>query len=60
MASGRSMSWRSAGGSQRSSTRAFAERLRKGGMQISMDGRVWALNHVFVARLWHTGTYEEV
>jgi putative transposase len=32
-------------------SRAFAERLRKGGMQISMDGRGRALNHGFVARL---------
>jgi len=37
--------------------RAFAERLRKGGMQISMDGRGRTLNNVYVVRLWRTGTY---
>jgi putative transposase len=35
-------------------------RLAAAGMQISRDGRGRALDHVFVARLWRTVTYEEV
>lgn len=40
--------------------RAFTERLRKGVMQISMDGRGRALDNVFVERLWRTVKYEKV
>jgi putative transposase len=40
--------------------RAFTERLRRGGIQISMDGRGRALDNVFVERLWRTVKYEEV
>lgn len=29
-------------------------------MQISMDGRGWALDNVFVERLWRTVKYEKV
>ena len=32
----------------------FTERLVSAGIQISMDGRGRALDHVFVARLWRT------
>ena len=39
---------------------AFTERLKKGGIRISMDGRGRALDHVFVERLWRTVKYEEV
>jgi putative transposase len=38
-------------------SRAFAQRRRKGGMQSSMNDRGWALNNVFAARLWRTGKY---
>jgi hypothetical protein len=38
-------------------SRAFAQRRRKGGMQSSMHDRGWALKHVFAARLWRTGKY---
>jgi putative transposase len=39
---------------------AFTERLRQGGIQISMDGRGRALDNVFVERLWRSVKYEEV
>jgi putative transposase len=39
---------------------AFTERLKKGGIRISMDGRGRALDNVFVERLWRTVKYEEV
>jgi putative transposase len=39
---------------------AFTERLKKGGIRISMDGRGRALDHVFVERLWRSVKYEEV
>jgi putative transposase len=38
----------------------FTARLKKGGVQISMDGRGRALDNVFVERLWQTVKYEEV
>src|ERR671932_1517769 len=41
-------------------SRAFTERLRRGGIQSSMDGRGRALDNVFVERLWRTVKYEEV
>jgi putative transposase len=41
-------------------SRAFTERLSRGGIQISMDGRGRALDNVFVERLWRTVKYEEV
>jgi putative transposase len=41
-------------------SRAFTERLEKGGVRISMDGRGRALDNVFVERLWRTVKYEEV
>jgi len=41
-------------------SRACTERLRQGGVQISMDGRGRALDNVFVERLWRTVKYEEV
>jgi putative transposase len=41
-------------------SRAFTERLQKGGIAISMDGRGRALDNVFVERLWRTVKYEEV
>jgi putative transposase len=41
-------------------SRTFTERLRKGAVQISMDGRGRALDNVFVERLWRTVKYEEV
>ena len=40
--------------------RAFTERLRKGVMQISMDGCGGAMDNVFVEQLWRTVKYEEV
>ena len=39
---------------------AFTERLKQGGIQISMDGRGRALDNVFVERLWRSVKYEEV
>ena len=39
---------------------AFTERLKKGGIRISMDGRGRALDHVCVERLWRSVKYEEV
>jgi putative transposase len=39
---------------------AFTERLRQGGVRISMDGRGRALDNVFVERLWRSVKYEEV
>jgi putative transposase len=42
-------------------TRAdFTSRLETAGVNISMDGRGRALDHVFVERLWRTVKYEEV
>jgi putative transposase len=41
-------------------SRAFTERLSRGGIQISLDGRGRALDNVFVERLWRTVKYEEV
>jgi len=41
-------------------SRAFTERLQKGGVRISMDGRGRALDNVFVERLWRTVKYQEV
>jgi putative transposase len=39
---------------------AFTDRLQKGGIRISMDGRGLAPDNVFVERLWRTVKYEEV
>jgi putative transposase len=39
---------------------AFTERLKHGGIRISMDGRGRALDHVFVERLWRSVNCEEV
>jgi putative transposase len=39
---------------------AFTERLKKGGIRISMDGRGRALDNIFVERLWRTVKSEEV
>jgi len=41
-------------------TEAFTARLQKGGVQISMDGRGRALDHVCGERLWRRVKYEEV
>lgn len=41
-------------------SQAFTERLRRGEIQISMDGRGRALDNVFVERLWRSVKYEEV
>jgi putative transposase len=38
----------------------FTERLKNGGMRISMDGRGRALDNVFVERLWRSVKSEEV
>ena len=38
----------------------FTARLKKGGVQISMDGRGRALDNVFVERLWRSVKYEEI
>lgn len=38
----------------------FTERLKNGGIRISMDGRGRALDNVFVERLWRRVKYEEV
>ena len=38
----------------------FTDRLKAGGIQISMDGRGRALDNVFVERLWRSVKYEEV
>ena len=39
---------------------SFTERLKNGGIRISMDGRGRALDNVFVERLWRRVKYEEV
>jgi putative transposase len=39
---------------------AFTERLKHGGIRISMDGRGRALDNVFVERLWRSVKWEEV
>lgn len=39
---------------------AFSERLKHGGIRISMDGRGRALDNVFVERLWRSVKWEEV
>jgi len=39
---------------------AFTGRPEAAGVQISMDGRGWALDNVFVERLWRSVKYEEV
>ena len=39
---------------------AFTSLLRAAEVQISMDGRGWALDNVFVERLWRSVKYEEV
>jgi putative transposase len=41
-------------------SQAFTTRLKEGAIQISMDGRGRALDHVFVERLWRSVKYEEV
>jgi putative transposase len=41
-------------------SRAFLERLKRGGMRLSLDGRGRALDNVFVERLWRSMKYEEV
>jgi putative transposase len=41
-------------------SRAFPERLKQGGVQISMDGRGRALDNVCVERWWRTVKYEAV
>jgi putative transposase len=41
-------------------SQAFTARLQQGGVQISMDGRGRALDHVFVERLWRSVKDEEV
>ena len=41
-------------------SRAFTERLKQDGVQMSMDGRGRALDNVFVERLWRSVKYEEV
>jgi putative transposase len=46
-------------GSQFTST-GFTDRLVKGGIQISMDGRGRALDNVFIERLWRSVKYEEI
>ncbi|MBB5059899.1 putative transposase [Granulicella aggregans] len=38
----------------------FTERLRKNEIQISMDGKSWWRDNVFVERIWRTIKYEEV
>ena len=39
---------------------AFTDRLKKGGVQISMDGRGRVFDNIFIERLWRTVKYEEV
>jgi len=34
--------------------RAFTSRLDLAGIQISMDGRGWALGNIFIERLWRS------
>ena len=41
-------------------SQAFTARLQQGGVQISMDGRGRALDHVLVERLWRSVKDEEV
>src|SRR5712692_2504726 len=41
-------------------SQVFTERLRQGGIQISMDGKGRCLDNVFVERLWRSVKYEEV
>ena len=39
---------------------AFTGRLPESGIQISMDGRRWALDNIFIERLWRSVKYEDV
>lgn len=39
---------------------AFVGRLESAGVSVSMDGKVRALDNVFVERLWRTVKYEEI
>jgi putative transposase len=38
----------------------FTDRLKAEGIKISMDGRGWALDNIFVERLWRSVKYEDV
>ncbi|MBF8266562.1 MAG: Integrase, catalytic region [Dehalococcoidia bacterium] len=39
---------------------AFTEPLKQHGVRISMDGKGWYKDNIFVERLWRTVKYEEV
>lgn len=39
---------------------AFTELLQANAIQISMDGRVCCLDNIFIERLWHSLTCEDV
>jgi putative transposase len=41
-------------------SREFTERLKEGGIRISMDGRGRVFDNIFVERLWRSVKYEEV
>ena len=38
----------------------FTNRLETAGVAISVDGRGWAIDNVFIERLWRSVKYEEV
>jgi putative transposase len=39
---------------------SFTALLEQDGAKISMDGKGWYIDNIFVKRLWRTGKYEEV
>ncbi len=39
---------------------SFTEVLKRDGIAISIDGRGWALDNIFVERLWHRLKYEDI
>jgi putative transposase len=39
---------------------AFTGRLARAGMAISMDGRGWACDNIFIERLWRSVKYEDI
>jgi putative transposase len=40
--------------------REYTDRLEEAGIRVSRDGRVRALDHVFVERLWRSVKYEDI
>jgi putative transposase len=39
---------------------AFTQELERAGIRISMDGRGWVFDNIFVERLWRSVKYEDI